>query len=312
MILSRSEKSKRRGRISNSRKDVERARRPKSRRVSRKLLLFLAFACLCGFGSGALWLWWPTLVASADDWLKGRDGFLVKEIIVQGNCRSSRQEVVKALGLAPRQLIFTFNLKEVQNRVSALPFVRETRIHRRWPDRLEILVKERQPKALFYLDELYLVDQEGRLIAPAPKNEMLDFPLISGASMAQWQNQPEVWSRLLKKALALLSIWEKKGREWPEKIAQIGLDEVCGVTVFTTDKVWELQLGLEGFDERLKRWRQVLEALGEKAMAVKYFDCAGTGTVVAGLRPHPKSTSSQKLRAQTIGVDLKAEKHGQK
>lgn len=217
LILPRSEKSKRRGRISNSRKDVRRARRPMSRSVNRKLLLSLAFGCLCGLAGGALWLWWPTLIASADGWLKRRDAFLVKEIIVQGNYRNSRREIAKALGLAPRQLIFTFNLKEVQNRVSALPFVKETQIHRRWPDRLEILVKERQPKALFYLDELYLVDQEGSVIAPAPKNETLDFPIISGASMAQWQNQPEVWTRLLKKALDLLSLWERRGWEWPEK-----------------------------------------------------------------------------------------------
>ncbi len=303
MILPRSDKSKRRVRISNSRKDVRRARRPNSKSVNRKLLLFLAFACLCGLGSGALWLWWPTLVTSVDGWFKGRDGFLVKEVIVQGNFRSSRQDIIKALGLAPRQLIFTFDLKQVQNRVNALPFVRETQIHRRWPDRLEIMVTERRPKALFYLDELYLVDRDGGLIAPAPKNEMLDFPLISGASVTQWQNQPEVWIRLLKKALTLLSIWEKRGRDWPEKVAQVGLDEVCGVTVFTTDKAWELQLGLEGFDERLKRWRQVLEVLGERAMAVSYFDCAGTDTVVAGLRPHPKGTFSEKLRAQTDGVD---------
>jgi len=300
LILPHSEKSKRRERISNSRKDVRRARCPQSRSLNRKFLLLMAFVCLCGLGSGALWLWWPTLVTSVDGWFKGRDGFLVKEIIVQGNYRSSRREIIKVLGLAPRQLIFAFDLKEVQDRVTALPFVGETWIRRRWPDRLEILVKERQPKALLYLDELYLVDQEGSVIAPASKNEILDFPLISGVSMVQWQTQPEVWSRLLKKSLTLLSLWEKRGREWPEKIAQIGLDEVCGVTVFTTGKVWELQLGLEGFDERLKRWRQVLEVLGERSMAVKYFDCAGIGTVVAGLRP------------QTVGVDLKAEKHGQK
>ncbi|MEA3347692.1 MAG: FtsQ-type POTRA domain-containing protein [Pseudomonadota bacterium] len=300
MILPRSEKSKQRGRISNNRADVRRARRPQSKSSNRKLLLFLAFSCLSGLGGGALWLWWPTLVAGTNGWLKGRDDLLVKEIIVHGNCRSSRLEIVKVLGLAPRQLIFTFDLKKAQDRVDALPFIEETRIRRRWPDRLEIMVKERQPKALLYLDKLYLVDEKGRVIAPVPEAERLDFPLINGVSMAQWKNQPEVWSRLLNKALDLLNIWEKKGREWPEKVAQIGLDEVCGLTVFTTDMVWELQLGLESFDERLERWRQVLKVLGERSMAVKYFDCTGTGSVVVGLRP------------QTIKDDERAEEHGQK
>ena len=300
MILPRFDKSKRRGRISNSRKDVRHARRPLSRSINRKLLLFLACGCLCGLSSGALWLWWPTLAASVDGWFKGRGGFLVKEIVVQGNYRSSRRDIVKALGLTPRQLIFTFDLKQVQAQVSALPFVRETRIRRRWPDRLEIVVREHQPKALFYLGELYLVDEKGRVIAPAPEVEILDFPVICGVTMEQWQNQPEVWSRLLKKALGLLSIWEKIGRDWPEKVAQIGLDEVCGVTVFTSEKVWELQLGLDGFAERLKHWRQVLKVLGERTMAVKYFDCTGHGSVVVG------------LRSQMIGGNVRAEEYGQK
>ncbi len=284
MILSRPEKSKRRVRVSNSRKDLQRARRPKSRGLNRKLLLSLASVFLLGIGFGALWLWWPTLVAGVDGWLKEQDGFLVKEIVVQGNYRSHRSEIIKALGLAPRQLIFTFNLKEVQRRVNLLPFVKETRIRRSWPDRLEIEIKERRPKALLYLDELYLVDQAGRVLAPAPRDEKLDFPLISGVSLKQWQSRPEVWSRLLKKALEALLVWENRGREWPEKIAQIALDEVCGITVFTSTKAWELQLGLENFDQRLQRWRQVLEVLGEKAMAVNYFDCAGTASIVVGIR----------------------------
>jgi len=260
----------------------------------------MALLCLCGLGSGALWLWWPTLVESGDSWLKERDGFLVKEIVVEGNYRSSRLEIIEALSLAPRQLIFTFNLKTVQARVNTLPFVKETQIRRSWPDRLEIKVQERRPKALLYLNKLYLVDYEGEVIAPAPNNEKLDFPLISGASLPQWQQQPEVWQKMLKKALDLLLIWENKGRCWPEKIAQIGLDEVCGLTVFTTDKVWEVQLGSEAFDERLKRWRQVLEVLGERAMAVNYFDCAGISSVVVG------------IRSQTADGNVKAERDGQK
>ncbi|MBN2706784.1 MAG: FtsQ-type POTRA domain-containing protein [Deltaproteobacteria bacterium] len=300
MILRRSEKSKRRVRISNSRKDVRRARRPETGPYNRKLLLGLALFCLAGLGSGALWLWWPTMAAGVEGWLKHQDDFLVKEIVVQGHCRTAREEIIKALAFAPRQLIFSFSLKEAQARVNALPFVRESRIRRSWPDRLEIEIEERQPVALLYLEGLYLVDAEGVVIAPPSENEKLDFPLISGVTLAQWRAEPQVWGKLLKKALDLLHVWENQGRQWPEKVAQIGLDEVCGVTVFTTGKVWELQLGTDGYEERLQRWRQVLEVLGGRAVAVNYFDCAGTGSVVVGLKP---------ARA---GGSVKAERNGQK
>ena len=301
MILRRPEKSKQRVRISNSRKDLRRARRPQTRSVNRKLLLFMAFVCLGGLGGGALWLWWPTLISSADGWLKRQDFFLVKEIIIEGNRRSSRKEIVEALELVPRQLIFSFNLAESQDRVvRSLPFVGEIRIRRRWPNRLEIAVKERQAKALFYLDKLYLVDRKGNVIAPVPESEKLDYPLINGALSSKWQNRPEVRSRLLKKAIKLLLVWEEMEVDWPEKIAQIVPDEVYGLTVFTTDQGWELQLGLDRFDEHLRRWRQVLAVLGERAMAVKYFDCAGNDSVVVG------------LRSQMVVDDVNVEEHVQK
>ena len=301
MILRRPEKSKQRVRISNSRKDLRRARRPQTRSVNRKLLLFMAFVCLGGLGGGALWLWWPTLISSADGWLKRQDFFLVKEIIIEGNRRSSRKEIVEALELVPRQLIFSFNLAESQDRVvRSLPFVGEIRIRRRWPNRLEIAVKERQAKALFYLDKLYLVDRKGGVIAPVPESEKLDYPLINGALSSKWQNRPEVRSRLLKKAIKLLLVWEEMGVDWPEKIAQIVPDEVYGLTVFTTVQGWELQLGLDRFDEHLRRWRQVLAVLGERAMAVKYFDCAGNDSVVVG------------LRSQMVVDDVNVEEHVQK
>ena len=157
-------------------------------------------------------------------------------------------------------------------------------IYRRLPDRLQIEIKESEPKALLYIDKLYMVDSGGRVIGPAPAGEVLDFPVISGVSPEEWRERPQVWRRLLKKASELLLIWQEKGRQWPEKIAQIELDEVLGVTFFTTVRNWEVQLGLNNYRERLDRWRRVLEKLGDRAAAVKYFDCVGENSVVAGLR----------------------------
>jgi len=99
--------------------------------------------------------------------------------------------------------------------------------------------------ALFYLDRLYMVDEQGVVLAPVPENERLDYPLISGVTLEQWRQQPRAWQHLLRQAVAVLRFWEKRG--WPEKVAQIGLDEVCGLTVFTTPEVWELQLGRRDF-----------------------------------------------------------------
>jgi cell division protein FtsQ len=244
----------------------------------------VAIVCLVALGCGALWLWLPTLVTKADNWLKSENSFLVKEIIIEGNHRCQRDEIIKALNLDPRQLIFTFSLLQAQRRITALPFVKQAVISRRLPDRLQIMIKERQPEALLYLDDLYMVDGAGVVIAKAPVAEMLDFPLISGVSLSEWRQRPQVWRGLLQKAMQLLKIWEGHRPQLPEEVAQIVMDEACGLNLFTTGRDWELQMGFENYDERLERWQQVLQVLGKRAATVKYFDCAGDYSVVAGLR----------------------------
>ncbi len=247
-------------------------------------MLPVAIICLIGLGCGALWLWLPTLLTNADNWLKTENSFLVKEIIIQGNHRCQRDKIIKALKLDSRQLIFTFSLKQAQQRITALPFVKQAVISRRLPDRLQIAIKERQPQALFYLDGLYMVDGDGVVIAKAPAAGKLDFPLISGVSLSQWRQRPQVWRGLLRKAMRLLKIWEERRQQLPEDVAQIVMDEACGMNLFTTGRDWELQLGFDNFDERLERWQRVLKILGKRAATVKYFDCAGESSVVAGLR----------------------------
>lgn len=247
-------------------------------------MLLIAVVCFLGLGGFGLWLWLPTLVENADGRLKASDNFVVKEIVIEGNHRCQRKDIIKALDLDSRQLTFAFSLSRAQARIQALPFVKEAVIYRRLPDRLQVEIRECEPKALLYIDKLYMVDGDGRVIGPAPEGEILDFPVISGISPREWRERPEIWPRLLKKATELLRIWNEPGRRWPEKISQIELDEVLGVTFFTTVRSWEVQLGLENYRVRLDRWRRVLQRLGDRADAVKYFDCVGENSVVAGLR----------------------------
>lgn len=247
-------------------------------------MISIAIVCLVFLGVGALILWMPTLMRNADGKLKSSGTFLVKKIVIKGNHRCSRSEIIQALGLDSRQLIFSFSLARARKRIKSLPYVKQVRLYRRLPDQLRIVIEERQPIALLYLEKLYMVDEEGVVIGRVPQGESLDFPVISGVSVAEWRKRPQVWGKLLKKATGLLKLWNERGHKWSEKVAQVELDEACGVTLYTTGCGWELQLGLDDYRERLSRWRQVVSVLGEKAASVKYFDCAGESSVVAGLQ----------------------------
>lgn len=277
---------------------MRRARRPLERKARKKLVFFLGMICLCGVGGLVLILWWSNLSGGVDRWLKKTDLLLLKEIVVVGNQRSPREEIIQALDLAPRQLIFTFSLSRLEEKIGRLPFVEEARLRRRWPDRLEIEVREKQPMAMLYLDELYLLDKHCRPIAPAPTGENFDLPLVTGISPREWRQRPAVWSRLLKRSAELLALWREEGKDWSEKPAQIVLDEVCGVTVVTSGRIWEIQLGMENLVSRLRAWRRVLKVLGQRAGGVSYFDCAANGSVVVGLANGEENLTSMRNHGQ--------------
>ncbi len=284
MIFRRDAKRPKKVPVGNSRKDLARARKRFDPDVGRRLGQKSVFALLLGIGIMVFWLWWPTLVKGFEYWLEVREQFLIKEIVVEGNVWTRRRSIVAALRFAPRQLIFGFDIEAARRRVAALPFIREAWLRRRWPDRIEIRVREYRPVALLNLDRLYLVGDEGRVLAPVTAGEPLDYPLISGFTLTQWRSRPWIWRRLLQRAVALLKVWKMSGQDWPEGVDQIVLDEVSGITVLTTRPAWELQLGWCGYRERLLHWRRVLEVLGDRSRQVRYFDCVAANMVVAGLR----------------------------
>ena len=125
-------------------------------------MLSIAIVCLVVLGVGALLLWLPTLMRNADGKLKASGTFLVKKIVIKGNRRCLRSEIIKALGLDSRQLIFSFSLTRARDRIKALPFVKHARLYRRLPDQLQINIEERQPIALFYLEKLYTASFAGQ------------------------------------------------------------------------------------------------------------------------------------------------------
>jgi len=75
------------------------------------------------------------------------------------------------------QGFFTVDIKGLRRRVDSLPWVRESRIRRVWPNSLQLRVIERMPVARF--DERRLIDRDGELFEAAA-SEFTELPLVRG------------------------------------------------------------------------------------------------------------------------------------
>jgi cell division protein FtsQ len=105
--------------------------------------------------------------------LSSRGGLRVADILVEGRKRLPAAALAAALGVGRGDAILGLDLAAARNRIAALPSVKSVTIERRLPDRLYVLIAEREPIAVWqYQGHYTLVDREGAPVG----DDVADFP----------------------------------------------------------------------------------------------------------------------------------------
>ena len=106
----------------------------------------------------------------------------VDRIVVHGNERLSRGEILAVLnGLRGESLVWT-DLDRWRRRLLASPWVRDAALRRSLPSTVEVVLLERQPIGIGRINtDMYLVDERGVVIDQyGPQYADLDLPIIDG------------------------------------------------------------------------------------------------------------------------------------
>jgi cell division septal protein FtsQ len=110
----------------------------------------------------------------------------IDRIVVSGNVRLSKGEVLTMLGgLRGESLLFT-DLDAWRKRLQASPWVREAALRRSLPSTVDVAIVERQPMGVGRINgEMYLVDEHGVIIDQyGPQYADLDLPIVDGLTMS--------------------------------------------------------------------------------------------------------------------------------
>ena len=95
-------------------------------------------------------------------------GFVPKRILVTGNARVSRSEIVARAAVAPHISMWLQSTHGMAARIESIPYVGSVRISRVPPATIRIAVSERRPFAVVRSgDESVLVDRALRVLEPA-------------------------------------------------------------------------------------------------------------------------------------------------
>ncbi|MGH7321509.1 MAG: cell division protein FtsQ/DivIB [Candidatus Rokuibacteriota bacterium] len=231
--------------------------------------------------------------------LRTASWFAVREVEVIGARRLSEALVRDAAGIAPGTNLFAVDPETVEDRVEALAGVKSVRVVRRLPDRLAVVLHERDPYALVNApgaDALYWIDPAGHLVGREPHPGAPPLPILSGVELPGSQADTPVSDRL-RVGLALLRAIQRTGDRAAGRISEIDLDQPEGPILYTVDGV-AVRVGQGAWAERLARLEGVLGDLEERGERVEWIDLRFRDQVV--LRPRPVTATSREAGAAAV------------
>jgi len=191
--------------------------------------------------------------------------FTVAEVRVAGLSRLSEAAIREAAGLEEQNL-FRLDVAGARARLEALPGVERAHVIREWPNRIAIVVREREPFALVNAGGLHWVDAEGVVLGPLPALVVPPGPILSGVEVERMQPGARLPSDRLAQGLQFLRELHRGQAPLAEALSEVNLAQPDGLVLYTMDGI-EVRLGSERWEERLARLEALLGNLSESVGA---------------------------------------------
>jgi cell division protein FtsQ len=239
------------------------AKKNRLRRRAGELLREIGRAILL---TGAILLVTAALLIGYDRILRSPD-LHIRETVVKGCQELTEKEILALASIRTPSNMLTINRDAIARRIRANPWVREVFVGREFPDRLVIVVRERKAVALIERnDGLSLLDGEGTPFKKLETGEESDLPVLTGCVRGGILDES-----LVKRSLALLN--DLAGIKDGPKIgnaSEIHGNETFGLSLFT-DTGLCLQLGFDGYENKLKRLTPVMADLDRKNLKMGFL-----------------------------------------
>jgi cell division protein FtsQ len=240
-----------------------RRRRYRALRRARRVGAWLAVGVVLAALSGPL--------ASGAASLLTTSRFAIERVEVAGQSRLSADEVVKASGLVPGQSLWSLDARRAVAGVEALPLVRRAEVVRALPNRVTLIVEERQPFTLVNAGGLHWVDEQGVPLGPETRAVSLDAPVISGAGADDVAAAGRMPSERVASAVALLRTLMRAQSSLLSEISEVDVSRPEGPVLYMLDGV-EVHIGSDDWEGRLGRLGGVLAQLRASGQTVTSID----------------------------------------
>ena len=196
----------------------------------------------------------------------------VDRVVVHGNQRLSKGEVLAVLNGLRGESLFWTDLDAWRGRLMSSPWVRDAALRRSLPSTVDVMISERQPIGVSRLrEDLYLVDERGVVIDQyGPQYADLDLPIIDGLAISPGDGSATDAARAELAARVIAAV---RGRpEIARKMSQIDVSDLHNASVILSGDPAVLYLGDDQFLQRLQSYIELAPALRERVTEMDYVD----------------------------------------
>jgi cell division protein FtsQ len=196
----------------------------------------------------------------------------IDRIVVHGNERLSKGEVMGMLDGLRGEDLFGTDLDVWRHRLMASPWVRDAALRRSLPSTVDVAISERTPTGISRAgDAMYLVDERGTLIDQyGPQYADLDLPIIDGLATPSSGGSATDAARADLASRIITSIRAKP--DLARRLSQIDVSDLHNASVILSGDPAVIYLGDDLFAQRLQSYVDLAPALREHVPAIEYVD----------------------------------------
>ncbi|WNG19914.1 cell division protein FtsQ/DivIB [Cystobacter fuscus] len=193
--------------------------------------------------------------------------FLLKETSFSGLHRAHPGELLKLSGLTVGQNLWRLDVEALERAMATHPWVRDVQVRRHFPASVSVDVTEHVPAALVVLNDLYLLNEEGKPFKRLQPEDGLDLPLVTGVDREAYLADEAKAHENLLEALAMVAAYTSARTEKSERLSEVRVTE-DGLVLVLSDGT-QVRMGEGATEEKLQRLARVREGLKGKGLSAE-------------------------------------------
>ncbi len=208
---------------------------------------------------------------------KWRFDLNLERIEVSGNRLIPAENIIKQTGVKVNSGLYDFDLKQIENNVKKISYVKEVVVQRELPSALSIKVIEREPIAIISAGSLYYVDAEKQVMKYNFHKEILDLPVITGLKLDSSELNP-----VLDTLVNLLVKMKNDFSNLYNQISEISVKSKEHIVLYSNTNCVPIYLGYGDIFHKLENlnsfWKSY--AIFENLKSIEFIDIRYNDQVV--------------------------------